>query len=234
MLGFLELSAGNATAAVTHLAPLPAHEQRLGAAEPARFGFAPDLAEALALTGELDAARAAAQHLSERGHALGRPWAIATGLRCRGLIAAAEGELDAAWAAFDEALAVHSQVRQPFERARTLLAFGPTQRRAKRRAEARGSLEAALAVFEELGARLWGHRARAEIARLGGRRAQERDELTETERRIAELAASGRSNREIAGQLFVSERTVESNLTRAYRKLGVRSRTELARRLPAD
>ena len=112
--------------------------------------------------------------------------------------------------------------------------LGSTQRRFKQRAEARGSLEAALAVFEELGAALWAERARAEIARLGGRRVRDSDELTETERRIAELAAGGRSNREIAGELFVSERTVESNLTRAYRKLGVGSRTELARRLPAD
>ena len=82
-------------------------------------------------------------------------------------------------------------------------------------------------MFGELGAELWVARARAEIARLGGRRARDRDELTETERRIAELAGSGRSNREIAAELFVSERTVEANLTRAYRKLGVRSRTEL-------
>jgi DNA-binding NarL/FixJ family response regulator len=89
-------------------------------------------------------------------------------------------------------------------------------------------------VFEELGAALWAERARTEITRLGGRRARDRDELTQTERQIAELAADGRSNREIAGELFVSERTVEANLTRAYRKLGVRSRTELARRLPAD
>ena len=88
-------------------------------------------------------------------------------------------------------------------------------------------------MFEELGAALWAERGRSEITRLGGRRSRDRDELTETERRIAELAAEGRANREIAGELFVSERTVEANLTRAYRKLGVRSRTELARRLPA-
>ena len=120
VLGFLELSEGDATAAVTHLAPLPAHEQRLGAAEPARFGFAPDLAEALVLTGDLDAARGVERHLSQRGHTLGRRWAIATGLRCRGLIAAADGELDAALAALEEAIAVHEQVPQPFDRARTL------------------------------------------------------------------------------------------------------------------
>ena len=186
------------------------------------------------LAGDLEAARAVQEELEARGRELERPWAIATGLRCRGLIEAAAGRPEPALAALHEAVAVHADVPQPFDRARTLLALGATQRRAKQRGEARGSLEAALAVFEELGAPLWAERARAEIARLGGRRARDRDELTETERRIAELAADGRSNREIAGELFVSERTVESNLTRAYRKLGVRSRTELARRLPVE
>ena len=106
-----------------------------------------------------------------------------------------------------------------------------TQRRAKQRAAARRSLDAATAAFADVEAPLWAERATAEIGRLGGRRAADRDELTESERRIAELAAEGRPNREIAALLFVSERTVESNLTRAYRKLGVRSRTQLARRL---
>ena len=196
--------------------------------------MAPDLAEALVLTGDLDAARDVQAELEARGRELGRAWAIATGLRCRGLIEAADGRPEWALAALREALEWHEAVPQPFDRARTLLALGTVQRRAKQRAEARTTLESALAVFEELGAALWAERARAEIARLGGRRARDRDELTETERRIAELAADGRSNREIAGELFVSERTVEANLTRAYRKLGVRSRTELARRLPAD
>ena len=198
------------------------------------FCIGPDAAEALVLAGDLDAAREVQAELEARGRELGRAWAIATGLRCRGLIAAVEGRSDDALAALHEAIAVHAEVPHPFDRARTLLVLGSTQRRFKQRAEARGSLEAALAVFEELGAALWAERARAEIARLGGRRARDRDELTETERRIAELAAGGRSNREIAGELFVSERTVESNLTRAYRKLGVRSRTELARRLPTE
>ena len=72
------------------------------------------------------------------------------------------------------------------------------------------------------------------MGRLGGRRAADRDELTESERRVAGLAAEGRHNRDIAAMLFVSERTVESNLTRAYRKLGVRSRTQLARRLAGE
>ncbi|HYI20738.1 MAG TPA: AAA family ATPase [Solirubrobacteraceae bacterium] len=234
ILGFVALSLGDPEGAVFHLAPLRANEAQLNIREPAMFCIGPDAAEALVLAGDLDAAREVQAELEARGRTLGRAWAIATGLRCRGLIAAVEGRSDDALAALHEAIAVHAEVPQPFDRARTLLVLGSTQRRFKQRAEARGSLEAALAVFEELGAALWAERARAEIARLGGRRARDRDELTETERRIAELAAVGRSNREIAGELFVSERTVESNLTRAYRKLGVRSRTELARRLPTE
>jgi DNA-binding CsgD family transcriptional regulator len=233
ILGFVALSAGDGEDAVRHLAPLPARDARLGIREPAMSLFEPDLAEALVLVGDLDAARAVQADLERRGRQLDRPWAIATALRCRGLIAAAEGRPGDALADFGEALAMHDDVPQPFDRARTLLALGIVQRRAKQRAEARTTLEAALAVFEELGAVVWAERARGEIARLGGRRARDRDELTEAERRIAELAAGGRSNREIAAELFVSERTVEANLTRAYRKLGVRSRTELARRLPA-
>ena len=234
VLGFVELSVGDAAAAVERLSMLPGRERRLGTREPALLVYAPNLVEALVLTGDLEAARAAHSELMEIAPALGRPWAIANGLRCGGLIASAEGRTQDALAEFERALELHDEVPRPFDRARTLLALGAVQRRAKQRAEARRTLEAALAVFEELGAALWAERARAEIARLGGRRARDRDELTETERRIAELAADGRSNREIAGELFVSERTVEANLTRAYRKLGVRSRTELARRLPAE
>jgi DNA-binding CsgD family transcriptional regulator len=234
VLGFLALSLGDAEAAVRHLAPLPGNEERMNIREPAMFCIAPDLAEALVLAGDLDAAREVQARLEARGRALGRPWAVATALRCRGLIAAVEGRSGDALADLREAVELHAEISQPFDRARTLLALGAAQRRAKQRADARTSLEAALAVFEELGAVLWAERARAEIGRLGGRRARHSDELTETERRIAELAGGGRSNREIAAELFVSERTVEANLTRAYRKLGVRSRTELARRLPAE
>jgi DNA-binding CsgD family transcriptional regulator len=233
ILGFLALSLGDAEEAVGHLAPLPARLAQMNEREPAISTMAPDLAEALVLTGDLEAARNVQTELEARGRELGRAWAIATGLRCRGLIEAAAGGPQRALSTLREALEWHEQVAQPFDRARTLLALGAVQRRAKQRAEARSTLESALAMFEELGAALWAERARAEITRLGGRRARDRDELTQTERQIAELAADGRSNREIAGELFVSERTVEANLTRAYRKLGVRSRTELARRLPA-
>ena len=117
----------------------------------------------------------------------------------------------------------------PFQHARTLLALGVTQRRAKRRAAARATLEESLAMFEQLGATLWADKARAELARIGGR-APSRGELTDSEARISALVAEGRTNREVAAALFLTEQTVATALTRVYRKLGVRSRTELAGR----
>ena len=154
--------------------------------------------------GDLDGARDVQAELEARGRELGRTWAVATALRCRGLIAAVGGQPGrrvggppgGGRAARRGPAAVRS--RADAARARDGAAAGEAA--GGRRAS---SLEAALAVFEELGAALWADRARAEIARLGGRRAKDRDELTETERRIAELAADGRSNREIAGELFV-------------------------------
>ena len=107
--------------------------------------------------------------------------------------------------------------------------LGRVLRRAQRRSAAAAMLEHALARFEELGARLWAERAREELARIGGR-APSSDDLTPTEQRIADRVAAGMTNREVAANLFVTPKTVESALTRIYRKLGVRSRTELARR----
>ena len=106
------------------------------------------------------------------------------------------------------------------------------ERRAKRRAAARASLDAARVLFETLGARVWEARARAELARIGGRARTARGELTPTERRVAELVAAGRSNKEVASALFVTVKSVERNLTQVYEKLGVRSRTQLASLLP--
>jgi DNA-binding CsgD family transcriptional regulator len=119
---------------------------------------------------------------------------------------------------------------EPFERGRALLVLGLVSRRAKRRRAAREALESALAVFDALPAPLWAQRARAELERIGGRRGSA-GELTPSERRTADLVVAGKTNREIATELFVTVHTVEKTLTRAYAKLGVRSRTELARRL---
>ena len=232
VLGFLELSLADPAAAVEQLSEAYDNERRLGWRDPGVLDIAPDFAEALVLAGDLDRGREVQAELEARGRELDRPALTASSLKCRGLIAATQGQPHAAVTDLTGAVAIQAELPHPFDHARALLALGSVQRRAKQRAEARVSLESALARFHELGAPLWVERARAEISRLGGRHAQDRDELTESERRIAALAAGGRSNREIAAELFVSVRTVESNLTRAYRKLGVRSRTQLARRLP--
>jgi DNA-binding CsgD family transcriptional regulator len=122
----------------------------------------------------------------------------------------------------------HERLPVPLERARTLLALGAVQRRAKRKAAARSALDESLAIAGRIGARLWVERARAELQRVGGRSRSQG--LTPTESRVAALVAEGRTNREVADALFVTVRTVEANLTRVYAKLGVRNRSELASR----
>ena len=182
-----------------------------------------DLLEALIAVGELDEADDVLATCQRRAEALDRAWALAILARCRGLLLAARGDLESAFACFDHALAEHARSTDPFHHARTLLALGRTQRRAKKRGAARRTLEDALARFESLGAPLWAEQARAELARIGGR-APSRGELTEAERRIATLVAEGRTNRDVAAALFLAEHSVETALTRVYRKLGVRSR----------
>jgi DNA-binding CsgD family transcriptional regulator len=108
-----------------------------------------------------------------------------------------------------------------------LLALGIVKRRARRKREAREAIEAALDGFETIGAVGWAAKARAEVGRIGGR-TRERG-LTAAERRVAALVAEGRTNREVAAELFLGERTVETHLSHVYAKLGVRSRAELAR-----
>ncbi len=144
---------------------------------------------------------------------------------------AARGELDAAAEALDRAVAEHERCAVPFERARTLLVRGRVQRRLKRKREARAALEEALAIFRRLGAEPWAARAEAELQRVAVRRAPL--DLSATELRIARLAASGLTNQAIAAEVFVTRKAVEANLARAYRKLGIRSRAQLARALDA-
>src|SRR5207244_75132 len=151
---------------------------------------------------------------------LGSPFAIAGSSRSRGLLTAATGDLPAAIATFEQSLAGHSF---PFERGRTLLCLGVVRRQAQQKKAARAALEQALAAFDELGARPWADKARAELRRISGRRPAD-DALTETETRVAELAALGRSNKEIAAELYMGVSTVEQHLSRVYRKLGSHSR----------
>ena len=160
---------------------------------------------------------------------VGRAWVLAHIARGRGLVAAAAGDVDEALVALEAAVAKHDAVDDSFGGARALLALGVVMRRARQKRPAREAIESALARFEALGAVGWAERARAELGQIGGR--QRAEGLTAAEQRVAALVADGRTNREVAAALFLAERTVASHLTRVYAKLGVRSRTELARTL---
>ena len=188
-----------------------------------------DAIEALIAGGELEPARNYLDAHETSAQRVGSPWARASAARCRGLLAAAEGDPPAAFAAFDRALAELDGLSFPLERGRTLLCLGTVRRQVQQKRLAREALDQALAIFEELGARLWADKARAELARISGRTPAS-EELTETERRVAELAAQGRTNKQIAAELYMGLSTVESHLSHVYRKLGVR-RAELAARL---
>jgi DNA-binding CsgD family transcriptional regulator len=228
VLGRLELVLGNVDAALGHLRELPARLISLGYRDPTAPLWA-DAIEALITAGELEQARAYLDLHAEHATRVGSRWAIAGSLRCRGLLAAAQGDLPAAFAALERALGELEGLPFPLERGRTLLALGIVRRQAQQKKAARAAFEQARALFEELGAGLWAQKARTELARVSGRQPAS-DELTGTERRVASLAAQGRSNKEIASALFMGVSTVEAHLSRVYRKLGVRSRTELASR----
>ncbi len=231
--GFLEYSLGEAREAHRFLGPLPRAVAEAGFGEPALFRFHGDAIETLLALGEHDAATALLAELEEQARATGRVWALTIASRCRALLSAAAGDSDAAYARLDRALELHEQLQQPFERGRTLLVRGTLQRRNREKRPARESLTQALAVFDELGARLWSERARAELRRIGGRAPATPGVLTPTEERVAALVAAGRTYREVADALFISPKTVQWNLSKIYRKLGVRSRAELAAKLAA-
>jgi DNA-binding CsgD family transcriptional regulator len=226
VLGFAELSAGNPGAAEASLSVAAGLADRIGLAEPAAWRFHANRVEALINLGDLERAEPLLTWLERRGCATGRRWTLATAARCRGLLLAAQGDTQGAVRVLDEALRHHQQLAMPFELGRTLLVAGQLQRRAKRKRLARQHLEQALGIFESLPAATWAARARAELSRIGLRPPAPL-ELTTTEERVAVLAASGHTNRQVAAALFLSPRTVEDNLARVYRKLGVSSRAEL-------
>jgi DNA-binding NarL/FixJ family response regulator len=124
-------------------------------------------------------------------------------------------------------MAQHDRVPMPFERARTQLLLGQLQRRQRKRQAAAASLREALDTFERLNTPLWADRARTDLARTTTRSGIAA--LTPSEQRVAELAATGMTNRAVAAELFISPKTVDTNLSRIYRKLGIHSRAELGR-----
>ena len=232
-LGLLELSLDHPDAAHRVLGPLVERLEQGGVREPGSARFVPDDVEALIALGKLPEADRLLDRLESRAHRLDRASAMAAGGRCRGMLFAAHGDTKSALLSLERALAVHERVGMPFERGRTLLVLGRTRRRAKMKRAAREALDESVATFEGMGARLWSDTARAELARVGGRRPST-GELTPTERRIASLVADGHTDKEVAATLFVTPKTVSTELSRIYRKVGVHSRTSLAARLRSD
>ena len=189
--------------------------------------FLPDAIEAMIQLGRLDEAEPLIELFEGNGRRLDRAWMLALGARCRGMLLAARGDVETATEVAQRAFVEHRRLPMPFECARTQLLLGQLQRRQRQREVASATMREALATFEHLGTPLWADRVRAELNRASGLRT--RAELTASERRVAELAATGTTIREMATALFVSPKTVESNLSRIYRKLDIHSRAELGR-----
>jgi DNA-binding CsgD family transcriptional regulator len=230
-VGLAELSAGNYAAADRHLTAALVALEQTGCREPAIWRIHGDAVEAAVAVGNVDRADALAAELERQADRSRIPWGVAVAQRCRGLVLAACGDVEGADAVLARALAAHDLCPVPFERARTLLVQGQVRRRLKRKRASRDALEQALAIFERTGAEMWAERTRHELQRVRARAAP--SGLSATELRIAQLAASGLTNQEIADEAFVSRKTVEANLARAYAKLGIRSRAQLADALAA-
>jgi ATP/maltotriose-dependent transcriptional regulator MalT len=229
VLGLLELGLGQPEAAVAELEKARGVATAEGLGEPAAVQWCPDLIEAYIRAGEPDQARELlgafeGQALRTRGH-----WAAATASRCRGMLAD-DSHFEAE---FHHAVTLHQLLPTPFELARTQLCIGERRRRVGRRTAARDALRCAADTFDALYARPWAQRARHEHNATGEtprRRNSTQDErLTAQELRVALVVANGATTRETASQLFLSPKTIEFHLGNIYRKLDVRSRTELAR-----
>jgi DNA-binding CsgD family transcriptional regulator len=232
-LGLLELSLGRAAQADRALAPLLEETHAASVGEPGAMRFVPDAVEALVGLNRLGESAELLDRFEREALATGRVSALAAAGRCRALLSAAGGDVAAALRALERSASQREDLVPPFERARALLTLGAVQRRSKQKRAARETLGRAFALFEELEARIWCKSAQAELARVGGAHPTGVG-LTPTERRIVDLVAQGRSNKEIAAALFVTPKTVETRLSRIYAKLDVHSRTQLLHRLGAS
>ena len=228
--GFMEVSLGEHAAALATLVPLTSRFGVVPGTEIMAGWYIPNVVEALIALDRLDEAEPFIAVLERNGAALDRSWMLAAGGRCRAMWLAATGDVAAAIDTAHQAMREHDRTPMRFERARTMLLLGRLQRRRRLKGVAHETLGAALAEFEEMGTSLWANQARAELARIKVRPGSS-SVLTPTEQRVAELAASGMTNRDIAAALFIHPKTVETNLSRTYSKLGIRSRVELGRRL---
>ncbi|MBM7788254.1 helix-turn-helix transcriptional regulator [Tenggerimyces flavus] len=230
--GFIELTVGDLRAARPKLEEAVELSVKMRLRHPASRQEVVDAAEVLVGLGERDRARELLDEHEEISTRLDVPTSRARAARGRGLLLAAEDDIDGAREAFHEALRQHGRVAVPFETGRTWLALGQLERRQRQKKLAQSALTEADLIFTALGARSWTERARDELSRVGLRSVKP-GLLTETERRVAELAATGLTNRQVASELFISPRTVEAHIGRIYGKLGIRSRAELGRTLDA-
>ncbi|HEX5147445.1 MAG TPA: LuxR C-terminal-related transcriptional regulator, partial [Candidatus Limnocylindrales bacterium] len=229
ILGICDLWSGSPAAALEHLVEADHKAAIRGWDEPNIRWWRSDHVEALLQLGRTDEAAELTADWEAAAMRVGRGRALVHVVRCRGLLAAARGDVATALELLERAADRYEAVGDPFNRGRALLALGVVRLRARQKRSARSAIQAAVATFETLGAVEWASTARAELARIGGR---ERIEgLSPSELRVAGLVAEGRTNREIASALFLGERTVASHLTHIYAKLGVRTRTELVRRM---
>ena len=227
-LGHVELSGGNADAAVQALESLPEALDDFGIAEPAVYPALPDAVEALVLVGRLDDAERTLRQLESQAVVLEHRWARPVALRCRALILLAREQSEEAAETAERSATALGELGFRLDEARALLVAGSAWRRVGQRRRAAGLLARSLDILEALPAPLWQERVADELRRAAPRPRRDR-ELTDAERRVAGLVVEGRTNREVAAELFVTIATVEAHLTRIYRKLGVRSRTALAR-----
>jgi DNA-binding NarL/FixJ family response regulator len=233
-LGMAALLAHQPAGAVTWLRAVWQHAEEQGVEDPGAFPVAPELVEALVQAGEPDEAAAVSARLGELSERHAHPWGLAAAKRCDAVIRLSRSTHDdQAAAQMAQAAADFGRLGLPFDQARTFLALGRALRRARRWGAARQALQQAAAAFGQLGSPGWAAEAASELTRVGARRPSPAGELTPAEQRVAELAAQGRSNQEVARTMHVTVSTVEAHLSRAYAKLGVRSRSQLAVRLSA-
>jgi DNA-binding CsgD family transcriptional regulator len=208
------------------------HLDREGVDEPGVFPVAPELVQALTELGEVEEAEKVTGRLAQLAARQDHPWGSVTVRRCHGVTGLAGSVADAsAAAALQDAASQYEQLGLRFDAARSLLSLGRAQRRLRQWGSARQAMEHAIAAFDAIGSPGWARQARSELERVGGRRPRAGGELTQSQHRVAELAAQGMSNKQIARELVVGVHTVEVHLSHVFATLGVRSRVQLASRL---
>jgi DNA-binding CsgD family transcriptional regulator len=232
VLGHVALCAED-PAAADLLGQVDELQRDFGYTHPGLVRTTADYIESLIVGGNLVGARTRLAEFEGQARKANSRWAHATAQRCRGLLASADGDKASAVEVLTQAEVAATRQPDPLEHARTCLALGGAIRRTRQRLRSRELLRQAVTEFDAIGALTWRERARQELARSGDKppqrtRARPANLLTPVQRDIAARVATGHSNKHIAGELFISPKTVEAHLSAIYRTLGVRSRTELA------